>query len=129
MKFFLAMEPPTVTAQTRKVTVRNGKPAFYDTARLNKARAQFMAALIPEAPAEPLEGPVLLSVMWAFPTKTHKEDEFRITRPDTDNLQKLFKDCMTKAGFWLDDAQVCVEIITKRWTRKTPGLLVMVEKL
>ena len=129
MKFFLAMEPPTVTAQTRKVTVRNGKPAFYDTARLNKARAQFMAALIPEAPAEPLEGPVLLSVMWAFPTKTHKEDEFRITRPDTDNLQKLFKDCMTKAGFWLDDAQVCVEIITKRWTRETPGLLVMVEKL
>lgn len=129
MKFFLAMNPPTVTAQMHKVTVRQGKPAFYDTVQLKKARAQFMAALKPEAPAKPLEGPVLLSVMWAFPTKTHKEDEFRITRPDTDNLQKLFKDCMTKAGFWLDDAQVCVEIVTKRWTRKCPGLLVVVEKL
>ena len=29
-----------------------------------------------------------------------------VTKPDTDNLQKLLKDCMTKCGFWKDDAQV-----------------------
>lgn len=129
MKFFLAMIPPTVTAQMHKVTVRHGKPAFYDTVQLKQARAQFMAALNPEAPAEPLEGPVLLSVLWAFPTKSHRENEYRITRPDTDNLQKLLKDCMTAAGFWKDDAQVCVEICTKRWTRETPGILIGVERL
>ncbi len=129
MKFFLAMDPPTVTAQMHKVTVRNGKPAFYDTVQLKNARAQFMAALIPEAPVDPLEGPVLLSVLWAFRTKTHKHDSFRITRPDTDNLQKLLKDCMTASGFWKDDAQVCVEIVTKRWTREMPGILIAVEAL
>lgn len=129
MKFFLAMNPPTVTAQMHKVTVRQGKPAFYDTVQLKKARAQFMAALNPEAPAEPLEGPVLLTVLWAFPTKSHKEGTYRITRPDTDNLQKLLKDCMTAAGFWRDDAQVCIEVVTKRWTRTTPGIHIGVEKL
>lgn len=129
MKFFLAMNPPTVTAQMHKVTVRRGKPAFYDTVQLKQARAQFMAALKPEAPAEPLEGPVLLSVLWAFPTKSHKHNSFRITRPDTDNLQKLLKDCMTAAGFWKDDAQVCVEVVTKRWTREAPGILIVVEAM
>lgn len=124
MKFFLAMEPPTVTAQMHKVTVRQGKPAFYDTVQLKKARALFMAALEPHAPREPLAGPICLTVLWSFPTKSHKDGEYRITRPDTDNLQKLLKDCMTDAGFWHDDAQVCVETVSKRWTRVTPGIYI-----
>ena len=129
MQFFLAMNPPTVTAQMHKVTVRNGKPAFYDTVQLKQARAQFLAALKPEAPVEPMAGAVLLSVLWAFPTKSHRHNSYRTTRPDTDNLQKLLKDCMTAAGFWKDDAQVCVEVVTKRWTRETPGILIQVEKI
>lgn len=129
MNFFLEMEPPTVTAQMHKVTVRNGKPAFYDTVQLKQARAQFLAALKPEAPAEPLEGPVRLHVTWMFPTKTHRTGEWRITRPDTDNLQKLLKDCMTAAGFWRDDAQVCVECVVKLWTRECPGIDITVEQI
>ena len=125
MKFFLEMAPPTVTAQMHKVTVRQGKPAFYDTVQLKKARA----LLAPHAPAEPIEGPILLTVLWTFPTKTHKNGSYRITRPDTDNLQKLLKDCMTAVGFWKDDAQVCVEVVTKRWTREAPGILIGVERL
>ena len=39
------------------------------------------------------------------------------TKPDTDNLQKLLKDCMTAVGFWVDDAQVCSELTEKRWVR------------
>ena len=33
------------------------------------------------------------------------DGEYRTTKPDTDNLQKLLKDCMTATGFWTDDAQ------------------------
>ena len=29
-EFFMAMIPPTATAQEHKVAVRNGKPIFYD---------------------------------------------------------------------------------------------------
>lgn len=129
MEFFLDMVPPTVTAQMHKVTVRHGKPAFYDTVQLKQARAQFMAALKPEAPAEPLEGPVALVVSWNFATKSHRDGSWRVTRPDTDNLQKLLKDCMTAAGFWTDDAQVCMETVTKRWSRVRPGIGICVMRL
>ena len=40
---------------------------------------------------------------------------YKPTRPDTDNYIKLFKDCMTAAGFWLDDAQVVDERIIKTY--------------
>lgn len=129
MNFYLEMEPPTVTAQMHKVTVRHGKPAFYDTVQLKQARAQFLAALKPEAPAEPLGGPVALTVSWHFPTKSHRDGAWRVTRPDTDNLEKLLKDCMTAAGFWKDDAQVCVENVSKRWSRLRPGIGITVEEL
>ena len=58
--------------------------------------------------------------------KSHKNGEWRVSRPDTDNLQKLLKDCMTRVGFWKDDAQVCREEVTKRWSRLRPGILIKV---
>lgn len=122
MEFYLEMEPPTVTAQEHKVVVRHGKPMFYDTERLKAARATFLNALRPYAPEVPLEGPVSLAVSWNFATKSHAHGSWRITRPDTDNLQKLLKDCMTAAGFWKDDAQVCLETVSKQWNRIRPGI-------
>ena len=129
MEFFLEMEPPTVTAQEHKVVVRHGKPMFYDTERLKAARKKFLNALRPYAPADPMEGPVCLEVVWHFATVSHPEGSWRVTRPDTDNLQKLLKDCMTGAGFWKDDAQVCVERVGKMWSRKRPGIAISIQVL
>ena len=126
MEFTLNINPPTVTAQEHKVRVAGGRPRFYDTAKLKNARAQFETLLAAHRPDAPIEGPVELSVDWHFFTKTHKDGEWRTTRPDTDNLQKLLKDCMTRKGFWKDDAQVCVEIVTKRWARQNPGIQIKV---
>ena len=94
LDFFLDIEPPTVTAQEHKVRVVHGKPMFYDTAKLKAARNTFESLLRKHRPASPLEGPVALIVDWYFATKTHKEGTYRVTRPDTDNLQKLLKDCI-----------------------------------
>ena len=102
---------------------------FYESGRLKEARQMFCDALRPHRPAEPLEGPVRLHVTWLFPTKSHRTGEWRITRPDTDNLQKLLKDCMTDTGFWHDDAQVCVECIGKMWTRSDPGIQILVSEI
>lgn len=129
MDFFLAMNPPTVTAQEHKVMVRHGRPTFYDTPRLKAARALYEAALQEHTPDAPMEGALSLTVEWWFPSKTHLEGAYRVTRPDTDNLQKLLKDCMTRVGFWRDDAQVCMETVSKRWTRTQPGLRIEVRQL
>ena len=126
MDFTLHIKPPTVTAQEHKVRVAGGRPRFYDTERLKHARAAFENLLSPYSPGTPLEGPVELSVDWHFFTKSHKDGAWRTTRPDTDNLQKLLKDCMTRKGFWQDDAQVCLETVSKRWARHDPGIRIRV---
>ncbi len=126
MEFFLEIQPPTVTAQEHKVRVVHGKPMFYDTAKLKAARSTFERLLSQHRPEAPLDGPVALIVEWRFFSKTHKEGTWRVTRPDTDNLQKLLKDCMTRVGFWNDDAQVCREEVTKRWSREQPGIHIKV---
>ena len=45
MHFFLHLEPPRTTAQEHKVTVRNGKPYFYDPPAVARAKALLTANL------------------------------------------------------------------------------------
>jgi len=68
-------------------------------------------------------------VKWCFPLSgEHRDGEYRTSKPDTDNLQKLLKDVMTVNGFWKDDAQVASEICEKFWT-KIPGIYIAVEEI
>lgn len=127
-EFFIPMIPPTVTAQEHQVTVRRGKPIFYDTPQLKDARAKLMAHLSKHKPEQPYTDAIRLTVKWCFPRGEHRDGEYRTTKPDTDNLQKLFKDCMTKTGFWKDDALVVSEIVEKFWA-EVPGIYVKVESL
>ena len=130
MNFFILIDPPTATAQEKKVRVVHGKPLFYDPEPVKKAKALLAAHLLAHRPEKPFEGPLSLSTVWLFPRgKAHKHGEWRVTKPDTDNLQKLLKDCMTRVGFWKDDAQVCRETVTKRWTRTRPGIRIEVTQL
>ena len=126
MNFFLSMIPPTVTAQEHKVTVRNGKPIFYEPQELKEARAKLEAYLIKFKPAQPIESGIRLTVKWLFPKGSHRNGEYRTTKPDTDNLQKLLKDCMTRTGFWKDDALVCSEICEKFWS-DISGIFIQLE--
>ena len=100
MEFFMAMIPPTITHQEKKVHLVNGRPRFYEPDELKAARQKLTAYLGQHAPEEPYQGGIQLIVKWCFQTKgRHKDGEYRITKPDTDNLQKLLKDCMTSVGF------------------------------
>ena len=130
MDFFMAMKPPTATAQERNVKVVCGKPVFYDPPNVWEARELLMGHLIKHKPEVPIEAPVELTVLWLFPKgKTHKHGEWRKTRPDTDNLQKLLKDCMTSVGFWKDDAQVVSEKVQKRWSDEPVGIYIEIKEL
>lgn len=129
IEFFMAMKnPPTITHQEHKVAVIDNKPVFYEPEELKVARAKLMANLGSYVPEKKCIGAVRLVTKWCFPRGKHKDGEYRITKPDTDNLQKLIKDCMTKCGFWGDDAQVASEICEKFWA-EVPGIYIRIEEL
>ena len=129
ISFFLPMKPPTVTHQEKDIAVVKGKPVVYEPAELKAVRSKLMAHLVQYAPLVPLQGAVRLMVKWCFPiTGKHEDGEWKTTKPDTDNLQKLLKDCMTDLGYWKDDAQVASEIVEKFWA-KVPGTYIFAKEL
>lgn len=128
MDFFMAMDPPTVTYQEHKVKMVNGKPVFYAPPELKAARQKLIGHLRKYAPEEAKRSGVRLLVKWCFPRGEHSDGEYRITKPDTDNLQKLLKDCMTQLGFWKDDCLVASEIVEKFWA-EIPGIYIRIEDL
>ena len=130
IEFFIPMKKiPTVTHQQKKWTIRNGKPQSYESEKLKETRAMFMELLAPYAPDEPLDGPLRLTTKWLFPKiKGTTNGQYKHTKPDTDNLQKLLKDCMTVCGFWQDDALVASEICEKFWS-DVPGIYIRIEEL
>lgn len=129
LEFFMAMKPPTITAQERKVRVdEHGRPIFYEPMDLRNARRLLRDHLQQHKPEAPAKKGVELVTKWCFPRGSHEDGEYRITKPDTDNLQKLLKDCMTDVGFWKDDALVCREIVEKFWAEH-PGIYIRVTEL
>ena len=125
ISFFIPGEPPTVTAQQKGYSRKTGK--FYKKADLKDAEQKYMAYAYQARPERPIEGAVYLIVSFRFSvTGKHYDCEPKITRPDTDNMVKLLKDCLTRCGYWLDDAQVALETVGKYW-RSTPGISVVVQ--
>ena len=129
-EFFLPMaKVPTVTHQEKQVHVVNGKPVFYEPPELQAARAKLTAHLAKHKPEKKYTGAVELLVKWCFPVlRNHHNGEYKTTKPDTDNLQKLLKDVMTDVGFWKDDALVAREITEKFWA-DMPGIYIRVTGL
>lgn len=135
MRFKLKMIPPTATAQQKGERVVKGCIHHYKKKNVAQAEAILRDALLPYVPAEPItDQPIMLRVLWEFPfpksAKKHKPGYCRnkITRPDTDNLNKLLKDVMTDMGFWKDDALICTECIWKVWSDE-PGISILIEEL
>ena len=130
MKFFVNCNPPTATAQEKKVALVKGRVVFYEPSNLKAAKSQLTFHLLRHRPKEPLKGPLSLTVLWLFPKgKNHKDGSWRITRPDTDNLEKMLKDCMTRCGFWRDDAQVVKEYVEKKWSENPVGIEIEIVEL
>ena len=132
IQFFMPMIPPTVTAQEHRIgKSKSGKMVTYDSPELKEARSKLTAYLAQHKPKEmvPDKVPLELHAVWLFPVKEpNRSGQYRITKPDTDNLDKLLKDCMTRVGFWKDDAQVAREIIEKMWSNQ-PGIFIKVSAI
>lgn len=130
IEFFLPMtEIPTTTHQMKKVRVVRGKPQFYEPAELQDVRAMFMSLLVKHKPPEPLDGPLRLTTKWLFPkVRGTSHGQYKHTKPDTDNLVKLLKDCLEQSGYYVNDSRVASEIAEKFWS-DTVGIYVKLEAL
>lgn len=129
IEFFMAMEPPTATAQERKVRFVAGRPQFYDPPAVEAARAKLHCRLAAHRPQKPFDKPVRMFVKWCFPMIGGASDgQPKGTRPDCDNLQKLLQDEMTKLRFWTDDALVAELSVGKYWASVT-GVWIRLEEI
>ncbi len=128
-EFVLDIVPPTVTAQMKRMSTKGGHVRFFKDKRLQSAEDLFLTELQPYAPGSPMQGAIVLAVDWNFPTNTaHRHREWKTTRPDLDNMQKLLKDCMTKLAFWNDDSQVVIEVAQKSYD-PNPHITVQIAQL
>lgn len=130
-EFFMPMIPPTATHQEKKVRIVKGKPQFYEPDNLIAARAKLTAHLGQHVPKKKYMGALRVTVKWLFPfseDSKHFDGEWKKTKPDTHNMNKLPFDIMTDLGFWKDDAIVASEIIEKFWA-KSPGIYIRIEDL
>lgn len=126
-EFFLPIIPPTRTHQEKQVNWKT--KTFYEPAELKAARAKLQAHLAKYVPEQKYTGAVRLIAKWCFPiTGNHRDGEYKTTKPDTDNLQKMLKDVMTDLGFWTDDCLVASEIVEKFWA-EIPGIYIRIEEL
>lgn len=121
--FFHECNPPTSTAQQRQF-FKKGNAL---TPAAKKASATWQAIVEQHKPDKPLQGPLEVRLLVSWFKKGLSEGEPRITKPDVDNLAKLILDAMTKAGYWLDDNQVCDLRVTK-YNSPIGGLAVTVEE-
>lgn len=128
IKLFLRLEPdvPHLTHQngTEPFVRKNGRPGIRKTRELLELEAKFVSLLHKLAPPKPWRCPIHLTTIWKF--RAPKKLEFKksnmkwkTTRPDTDNLVKTLKDCLKVAGFYADDAIVCLDTIGKVWVPET----------
>ena len=117
LAFFLHFEPniPTLTHQNgiEPFTRKNGKAGIHKTKELEALEYFYMQKLSKFKPAKPILGAVLLETKWFFNGGDNCSScTWRTKKPDSDNLVKTLKDCMSAVGFWKDDAQ-CQDITLK----------------
>lgn len=128
-EFFMPMLTPTVTHQEKAVMVVKGKPVFYEPDELKAVRSKLTARLAGHIPTVKYTGAIRVIVKWLFPiTGKHTDGEWKTSKPDTHNLNKLLFDIMTELRYWTDDAIVCSEIIEKFWAER-PGIYISIEEL
>lgn len=124
-KFTIEINPQTiVTAQQKGIYYVNGSPRLFNKSRVVKSMGRIKTAMkasglgrMPQS-----ESPVALVLEFVYPyhliTKKERKDgdNFRVKRPDVDNLAKSVLDCITQLNaVWVDDSQVAILVVQKKY--------------
>jgi Holliday junction resolvase RusA-like endonuclease len=131
IKFFIPLQKiPSKTAQQKGVRVVHGKPMFYTKPELKQVGKMFRHNIRKHKPVEPFTGAVELVVKWCYKYDDNKHPlgSWKITRPDTDNMLKLLKDCLEKEGYFKNDSQVASEI-NQKFYNDVQGIFITVREM
>ena len=119
-QFLLIFEEglPKGTAQQKRYDPRRG--VYFKDSKLQKLETTFICMLKPHRPICPTVAPVRLDIWLTFSIKAPKRlwGIWKTSKPDVDNYVKTFIDCMTKTGFFMDDAQVVDLRVRKTYAEK-----------
>ena len=116
IEFTIPLEQiPRGTAQQKRTNRRTG--AFFQPDDYRKARNTYIVLCKRYAPKEPFTGCVDVHVIFAYNTSEKKKrGRYKKTRPDSDNIVKLYLDCLADCGFYFDDAQVARLLVEKKYS-------------
>jgi Holliday junction resolvase RusA-like endonuclease len=133
--FFIPCNPPTVTSQQKGAFATGKGIRFFKKARVKQAENNLFALLQPHVPAQPVAGPLVLSVKWCFPWRKSESKKRRAlgavpcdVRPDLSNIIKLLEDTMTTLRFWEDDSQVA-DLRLSKWWGDEAGITISIEAI
>ena len=132
---FVSCIPATTTKQQlRVVSLPKGMHMSYQPAKVKQAEATYLSLFMEHAPAQPLDGPLSIMLEFHFPLKKteRKVDKdrgwvFRDTRPDIENLTKLFIDAIAPRYF-VDDARIC-EMTIRKYRAQQTGVRLQISRL
>lgn len=130
MNFFLPMDPPTTTHQTGATRIVKGRIVYYEPQNLIEARSKIRSNLARYRPKTAFSGPIRFVSKWLFRIRksAYSEGEWKITKPDCDNMIKLTCDVMEQLGYWKNDVIIASLIVEKFWSHK-PGIYIEITSL
>mgnify|MGYP003335082307 FL=1 len=101
-------------------------------------KAAIRAAFIQEAKRwRTIQGPVLVNInvwfgipaSWSRKKRTSYCGLYHAQKPDADNVVKAVLDALTDCEVWVDDSQVAICQVTKRWAGSEPQTLIEIVEL
>ncbi len=134
MKIILNIPPPKGTAQQQKTVARGKFITKYDPPNVKEMKRIWTRELTPHIPDEPLEGPLRMRVLFAYPyrkadvKKADGRDMWKDTQPDCDNLVKGLNDIMERLGFFTNDGQIASLRAEKVWSY-SPRVEIVIDEL
>lgn len=107
----------------------------YTPAHIRKNAQVITEAARAEAPAEPIDGPVKLKILFRFPFKAGERKTvlqsgraWKDTKPDLGNLEKQVEDCLEAAGWIVNDSRI-VWRESAKVRSATPGLTIVLSRV
>ena len=129
IEFFIEGDP---VAQGRpRLSTRGNHARAYDPPRSKKWKQFVRMAATPFAPEIPWSEPIAAQLVFIFARpKARKKDQYMVTRPDLDNLEKAIYDSL-EGLYYEDDKQISWQTAQKVYTQERhpePGVKIRLMK-
>jgi len=95
---------------------------------------EFKLKIRKHRPAKPWDCPTEVNIEFKFPwnkstpQKYLLKEEWKTTRPDLDNMEKVVLDSLTDEGFLVDDSIICLKTTSKKHS-STPKILIKLKQI